>query len=281
MYKLFFWYYKYIRYKILREKLNLQAIKIDIDGILLQFHISKNEGEAILFIHGLLDSSVGFRKVLEHLDKKFKIYLVDIPSFGKSSSPSEKFFCKLDIYSEIIYESLKKLDLKNITLVGHSMGGLICQHITILDNSNIIKKLVLISPGNSPHPKREEMRKLLFPKTIQDFNLLLKKLYYNLENEPSDFFKKIFISSIQNKKLDYLSENTIANEEKIFFGNKAKKINIQTKIISGLDDEITSQAEVKKLKSYIKNSELKLIPNAKHAIHLEHSKLIATEINQF
>ncbi len=281
IYKLFFLYYRYTRYKILKDKLGLIPKKIDVGGMKLQLYISKNSGEPIFFIHGLLDSSAGFRKVLEHLDKKFKIYLVDVPSFGKSDSPKEKFFCKLDIYSEMIYESIKILDLKNITLVGHSMGGLIAQHISILDDSNIVKKLVLLSPGNAPHPKRDEMRKLLFPSSILDFNLLLSKLYFSLKEEPSDFFKKVFMSSIQKKEFDFLAENTIANEEKIFFGKKASEIKIPTKIISGLDDEITTVSQMKKLKSYIKKSKLKFIPSANHAIHLEFAKVVADEINQF
>jgi 3-oxoadipate enol-lactonase len=279
--KLVFNYFQYTRFLSLEKQGNLKSGLLDLDGIKLHFYESQNEGRPILFLHGLLDASFGFRKMLPYINKNNKIYLFDLPSFGKSKLPKVKFLYQIDYFANLIYEGIQKLNLKNLTLCGHSMGGLIAQHLALMDRDRRIEKLILLAPGNAPHPERERMRGILFPKTLEEVTRLLSYLYYEKKEEPSDFIKKILISNWNRKEYSYLAENTIRKEKEIFFGAKSKLIKQKTLIISGLNDEITTVSQMKKLHTYISKSKLVFVPNAKHAIHLEHSEKVSNLINDF
>ena len=167
LHKLVFDYFQYTRFQALEKQGNLKSGLLDLDGIKLHFYESQNEQRPILFLHGLLDASFGFRKIIPYLDKKHKIYLFDLPSFGKSKLPKIKFLYQIDYFANLIYEGIQKLNLKNLTICGHSMGGLVSQHLALLDSEKRIEKLILLAPGNSPHPERDRMRSILFPKAIE------------------------------------------------------------------------------------------------------------------
>ncbi|MCB1178649.1 MAG: alpha/beta hydrolase [Leptospiraceae bacterium] len=264
--------------------MDLEEIMVDIGDQEICYHVSKSGNKPLVYIHGLLDASFGFRKILPHLSNEWKVYLVDVPSFGKSKLPPLKVLFQIPIFAEMIYNSIKKLGLKDVTLVGHSMGGLIGQHLCLVDkNSEFqrISKLILLSPGNEPHEKRDEVRELLFPENEEEVNHLLHSLYYARIPEPSEFLKKTLVYGWNSKEYHYLAENTIEKEHEVFFGKKAGEIKIPTLILAGENDEIVPLKSLKNLKKWIKGSKLSIIHHTRHAIHLEAPVKIAHEINDF
>ncbi|MCB1192980.1 MAG: alpha/beta hydrolase [Leptospiraceae bacterium] len=257
----------------------------DIGGQKLGFFFSHNPGKPIVLIHGLLDHSFGYRRIVPLIDKGYQVILVDIPGFGKSKFPKKiKFLYQVDVFAEMILNALRVLNLKNVTLVGHSMGGLICQHIAILDKKrefNHIEKLILLSTGGIPHPKKEKIRNILFPKSEREVTRLLKYLYYEDVPEPDSLSKKSLIHAWNKITYMYLAENTITREHEIFLGRKASSIHVPTLIISGKNDTITNPNMMTAIHSYIENSQLILLEKAKHAIHIEKPHDVANAINCF
>ncbi len=284
IYDLAYKYFHYKRYRELTTKSKLKERMIDIGGQKICYHISSTGTKNLVYIHGLLDASFGFRKVIPHLSKDWKLFLVDVPSFGKSKLPVVKSLFQINLFAEMIYESFCNLDLQDITLVGHSMGGLISQHIALIDQKKHtprLKKIILLSTGNAPHDKRDHVKELLFPKNRKDVSRLLHSLYYKDIPEPSYFIKNTLVVGWNSPAYHFLAENTIAKESEIFFAEKAKEISLPTLIVSGEEDEITTVDSMKQLHKWILKSKLVLIPHAKHAIHLETPERVAQEINQF
>ena len=283
LYKLSYWKYTRDRYHYLREKLHLLEEKVDLGGHSIHYFHSKTGNRDLVCLHGLLDAAFGFRRILPHLNQDWKVHLVDIPGFGKSKLPPIKYLYQLDHFVEFIYESIQKKDLRDVFLLGHSMGGLLAQHLSLLDarRDGRIKALILLSPGSQPHPERDEMRKLLFPTTEEEVIHLLRSLCSHNLPDPSPFLKKTLVHAWNSKEYGFLAENTIARESEIFFGKRAAGIQIPTLILSGEKDEITSLKSVQNLSQWIKNSVLITIPEAKHAIHLEFPEFIAEKINAF
>ncbi|BDA77141.1 acyltransferase [Leptospira kobayashii] len=256
---------------------------VDLGGHSLFFwDFQTNRKDCIIFLHGLLDHSFGFRRIIKDLlgDKK-RIISFDHPGYGNSKLPKIKYLFQIDVWAELLLEALEKLGLQNVTLVGHSMGGLIAQHMVLGDQSKRIKKLILLSPGGIPHPERERMQKLLFPKTEKQVVELLTHLYGSDSPEPNFLLRKTLVTVWNGWENQFLQENTLKKEHRIFHGDKIRGIKIPTLIIAGEEDEITPVAMMKKMKSYITGSKLVLLKGAKHAIHLERSSDIAKEIKVF
>ena len=281
LYELLYTYFSYTRYEVLKKELGLNESYADIGGQKVCYFESPNEGQPLVLIHGLLDSAFGFRKIIPYLDKKFKLYIIDIPGFGKSKLPPIQYLYQVDIFSDMIYKVFQKLSLDNIVLCGHSMGGLIAQHIAIQDSKNKrIQKLVLLSTGGIPHPERDKMRAVLFPADHEEVGRLLQHLYYKETPMPSKLIRKTLVHNWNSREYKFLAENTIERETEIFFGKEARKIKIPTWIISGKQDLITTPEAMKTLKSYIRGSKLILLEHTRHAIHLEKPKDVADIINK-
>ena len=267
---------------MLEKVLHLQEKKNTVGGIPFSHFESRNPGENLVLLHGLLDASFGFRRLIPHLSQRWKLYIPDVPGFGKNKLPMIKFLLHLDIIAQIIYEYISILDLRNVTLVGHSMGGLLSQHLALLDakKEKRITRLVLISSGNHPHPQRDEIRSILFPRNRKEVLRLLHELYHKDFPDPSPFLQDTLVYEWNLPAYEMLAENTIERENEIFFGKAVEKIKIPTHIISGENDSITNLDSMKDLHSWIKGSTLDVVPFAKHAIHLEYPEIVANIINK-
>ncbi|MBM9579264.1 alpha/beta hydrolase [Leptospira sp. 201903070] len=282
LFSFFLTYYNWKKRKYMKEVLGFRELEVETGGNSVYFLEKNGEKEkTILLIHGLLDSATGLRRVAPKIRQDYRILIPDIPGFGKSKLPDLKYLYQVDVFGDLIYEAIRKMDLKNLVLGGHSMGALIAMHIALRDREKRISKLVLIAPGGIPHPKRDEMKELLFPKTEEDMLKLIEALYYETPELPGRIARRALIQSWNELPNQFLTINTLEREEEIFLGKKLGEIKIPALIVSGKDDPITDVSMTKKLHSYLKKSKLVFIPGAKHAIHMEKPDELSLEINRY
>jgi pimeloyl-ACP methyl ester carboxylesterase len=251
-------------------------------GHSVYFYKNHIQSKPLLFIHGFLDACFGFRRLVPFLNESYSLFLADVPGFGQSKMPVIRYMYQIDIFSELLYQSIQKLNLQGMTIIGHSMGGLIAQKLCLLDTSNkFIEKLVLLSSANSPHPERDRMRRILFPKNLEEMDNLLNLLYQNNKPDISQIAKKAFIQYWNRTEYEFLAENTVEKENSVFIGSLASKINLPCLIIGGSKDPITTPEMLLQIQNYISNSQLVIIPDASHSIHLEKPKEVSEHIHNW
>lgn len=108
-------------------------------------YVDEGKGEqTIVFIHGLGSYLPAWKKNVEGLKDKYRCIAIDLPGYGKSSK--SEYSGSMRFYSEIVAEFIRALDLKRVTLAGHSMGGQI-SIITALAYPDKVDKLALIAPA--------------------------------------------------------------------------------------------------------------------------------------
>jgi pimeloyl-ACP methyl ester carboxylesterase len=95
---------------------------------------------ATVFLHGLLDSSDGWRRLCERL--RGTRIAFDLPGFGYSDAPSEG---SIEAYARDVLHGLDELGAKRFTLVGHSLGGAVATALAELAPDRATG-LVLLSP---------------------------------------------------------------------------------------------------------------------------------------
>ncbi|MBT5953467.1 alpha/beta fold hydrolase [bacterium] len=88
----------------------------------LLFHrtFGEKENPCILILHGLLGCSDNWMTVAKNLSSDYFVLIVDLRNHGQS------FHHKSMLYSEMaedVENLINELDLKDVTLIGHSMGG--------------------------------------------------------------------------------------------------------------------------------------------------------------
>tara|TARA_R110001592_G_scaffold38190_7_gene126286 strand:+ start:5899 stop:6843 length:945 start_codon:yes stop_codon:yes gene_type:complete len=116
-------------------------------------YIKKGKGKTTLvFLHGLSSNADAWSKNIEELQKKYTCVALDLPGFGKSSIKSPEY--TPSYFAEITHQFIQKLKLKNVVLVGHSMGGQASIKLA-LKYPNDIQKLVLVAPAGLETFKKE------------------------------------------------------------------------------------------------------------------------------
>ncbi len=197
------------------------------------YYIREDNGkQPVVFIHGYA-SSVSFLQSLIPLQRNYDIIALDLPGNGNSRTNSK---LSIELYNDITKEFIKKLNLKDVILVGHSLGGATAAALSSWDN---VKKGVLIAPFNpflSKLVKRETTRKLLQPENLKEASESVKLLVQNKNR--IFYFKNIaktsiaFLALAQRTKISHkdLLFNQIINHDYLlgplynYYKNSSKKL---------------------------------------------------------
>jgi Predicted hydrolases or acyltransferases (alpha/beta hydrolase superfamily) len=108
-------------------------------------YVDEGKGpQTILFIHGLANYSMSWRKNIAALQSKFRCIAVDLP--GNGFSDRGNFPYSISFFAACIYEMIERLRLNNLCIVGHSMGGQIAIRL-LADHPDCAEKLVLCAPA--------------------------------------------------------------------------------------------------------------------------------------
>lgn len=218
-------------------------------------------GQPIIFLHGWQQNSRSFSTLVPFLYKNYRLFLLDLPGFGKSEFPPIDF-SSFD-YAKVIIEWIKKKRLKEVILVGHSFGGKIAAIITAQE-PNLVSKLILIASAGIPHPKKYYRFKKIIP------SRLIKKIPFCL--------RSVFVSRDykQAGKLLPIFKNIVKEDLRPIFS----RINIPTLIIWGKNDKELSVKDGKKIHQLIKKSKLTITAGG-HFPFWENPQKAAKLINQF
>ena len=109
---------------------------IEIDG----------EGPVIVFVHGLGGTSNSFQMLVGALGG-FRCVRPDLPGSGRSPRPFQAL--TMDLFVETVAEIVQKVGGAAAHLVGHSLGTLVCLHLSVR-NPEWVKSLSLFGPIAEP-----------------------------------------------------------------------------------------------------------------------------------
>lgn len=133
---------------------------VDLPGHCNISYIDEGSGpRTLIFVHGLANYAYVWCKNIDFLKKYFRCIAIDLPGNGLSDRYSHKY--SMSFFGESINNFIEELQLKNVTLVGHSMGGQVA--LTTLIN----------------HPKCADSLVLCAPAGFERFSVLEKTMYYH------------------------------------------------------------------------------------------------------
>jgi pimeloyl-ACP methyl ester carboxylesterase len=95
----------------------------------------------LVLLHGLLDCAMGWRHLAAVMRRP--CFAVDLPGFGDSDRPARN---RISAYAEDVQAALAALDVHDLTLVGHSLGGAVATELAERLRDDVAA-LVLIAPA--------------------------------------------------------------------------------------------------------------------------------------
>jgi pimeloyl-ACP methyl ester carboxylesterase len=148
--------------------MNLTPFKIQTSKLTLAgFRNDVTEGEPIIAIHGWLDNAASFLPLADVLELDRPFFAVEMPGHGWSDHrPSSASYHLVDnvvdmaVFIDAVFEFLKpgadSSDLK-VTLLGHSLGGIVCSFLAASKPEKVNKLILLDSLG----PLTDEIENVL------------------------------------------------------------------------------------------------------------------------
>jgi pimeloyl-ACP methyl ester carboxylesterase len=153
----------------MEEKVFYRNQVVNNINIYYEFYPNPNSKKTLVLLHGFLSSTFSYRRLIPFLNKEFQVVSIDLPPFGKSGK-SNKFVYSYRNLAQTVIELISVLDLKEITLIGHSMGGQIVLNI-LHQQPDIAENAVLLC--SSSYAKRPRLP-LIIGSYVPYFHLYVK-----------------------------------------------------------------------------------------------------------
>lgn len=101
----------------------VQYLDVGVPGAPLRLaYQDTGSGRPLLLLHGFGASTYTWRRLVPLLDDHYRVIAVDMKGFGQSDKPLDERYSLRD-QAEVIATFIRRMDLKRLTLIGHSFGG--------------------------------------------------------------------------------------------------------------------------------------------------------------
>ena len=245
---------------------------IDIEDNEIILYESDGEGQDTLLIHGNSLSSRSFIRQLEgSIGKEYHIIAIDLPGHGESlpATNPEKTYT-LPGYAQIITSIISHLNILELVIVGHSLGG----HIA-LETSELSSKIkgILIF-GTPPIGKPPLFNQAFLPNPAAGFAFKKRikehgiKQYASVTIKEGSDIPQFYLDDIRKTDPNaryYLGRSMASNG----FTNEIEivsKLNIPLAVIHGANDQVINLNYIKKIQMpSLWKDNVQIIENAGHS----------------
>lgn len=238
----------------------------------MKLHYRKlGKGQPLVILHGLFGSSDNWQSLAKKFAENFEVYLVDQRNHGHSPQSDEFNY---ELLSNDLFELITDLQLENIILLGHSMGGKTVMCFA-QNHPEFISRLIVVDIGPKGYPmhhdtileglnsldlsvikSRGEADKHL-SRYITDFGVkqfLLKNLYWM---EKGQLGWRINLPVLTKKMPDIIA------------AIPSNKVEVPTLFIRGEKSNYILEEDFQAIYDQFPNSEIETIYNAGHWVHAE------------
>ena len=254
-----------------------------ISGLKLSYRYLKNKNKkTIVFLHGYNGNSKSWAYQFKFFKHNYSLISFDFPGFGKSDDMKDPDMFKV---SDLIIRALENLKIREYYIVGHSMGGMLAQILSINNNASIIKMVLSCThkgysmkykkPLREPYNKRLQERHKL--SDVEFGKLRISKMLPGLQDkEIFDFLCLISRETSSEAIVCGGSSMQILDTTDVL-----PKIKIPCLILTGSEDIVVSKEKSLFLYNLIKNALHTEIKGVGHAPYCENALEFNEKINSF
>ncbi|WP_216825458.1 alpha/beta fold hydrolase [Kiloniella sp. EL199] len=254
-------------------------VKSKTDDNLL-VHLRAGSGDPLVFVHGYLGGAKAWEDQVQAFRQDFDVIAPELPGYG--ASYAKEASSSIDGYANQILKFLTKIDVQKFHLVGHSMGGMIAQHITKMAPDRVDH---LICYGTGPLG--------MMPNRFETLDQSRKRLRNDGVKATAERIASTwFINgehALRYKECALLNDNVTT--ETALAGLKAMEtwdgrdamssIDQKTLVLWGDRDQSYDWAQPESLWTGIRKSSLAVMPDCGHNAHMENPELFNSILRKF
>ncbi len=247
---------------------------------ILKHKIVGNGDTKVIVLHELMGDCRNYKPMIPFIDEdRFSFIFTDLRGYGLSKEIKGLFNC--DEAANDIKNLIEFLNLKDVTILAHSMSTMIAQKIALIEQK--IKKLILITPitASGIKMKEEAQAKLLdsMKKNKNFIEEVVNGASKRYNQKWRDYRIKVaYTSSTLEARMGYMNMYLTSD-----FINEVKNITIPIKIVLGhYDLPAFHKNNIKKqFERYYKDFEIVECMEAGHYPMIECPIYFASRVEEF
>lgn len=235
------------------------------------YYREMGEGKPLVILHGLFGFSDNWQTQAKKFSAYYRVILVDLRNHGHSPwSPDFSY----SLMTEDLTKLFQKLDLQQVILLGHSMGGKVAMHFA-QKHPNYLAKLIVVDMGVKSYPMHHQH-------ILEAFNRIdLTKMSARSEAEQilrqfieSEGIRQFLLKNLYWKEKGKLSWRVNfpvleAAMPEILSALPEEEVLITTLFIRGSLSNYILDEDISQIESYFPDSSVVSIENAGHWVHAE------------
>ncbi|HEU4623731.1 MAG TPA: alpha/beta hydrolase [Steroidobacteraceae bacterium] len=253
-----------------------EAQLVEVQGLKLELLV-KGKGAPLLLLHGM-DGIEGCARIIDLLARDFTVYAPSHPGFGASELP--RSFSTVDDLAYFYLDLLDHFDLRDVTVVGFSLGGWIAAEM-LVKNASRVAKLVLGAPLGLRTAERKTMH-------VTDlFMLDPKEVDATMQVTPAA--SNVNLASLPERTLERIARNA---EAVCLFGwspylynpklhLRLHRITVPTVLLWGREDRFAPLEYAKRFAAQLRASRFETLAGCGHRIYVDCPELAAAKIVNF
>ncbi|MFZ1808867.1 MAG: alpha/beta hydrolase [Cyclobacteriaceae bacterium] len=241
----------------------------------------------LLFIHGLGGNIMHWYPTIDELSSNFRCIAIDLPGYGLSTIRDFDSNDYIDFFSKTIDAFVRKIEGKEITLVGHSMGGQVSIAVA-LNNPKWLKTLVLAAPAGFETFTKEEgdlLKQYAAAPLLMNHNEAQIRAAYQMNFvEMPPLAEEMIQDRLNAKTADWFEAYAIVREKAVKgmldhpVADDLKSIEYKTYVLFGANDKLIPNKylhpnlttdKVANRGKEIPNAEIMMIEEAGHILQID------------
>ncbi|GAA6616765.1 alpha/beta fold hydrolase [Scytonema sp. NUACC26] len=269
------------------------------NGLKLHY-VTQGEGPLMLMLHGFPEFWYSWRHQIPEFAKDFKVVALDLRGYNDSDKPKNKSAYIMDEFVRDIEGVITGLGYEKCTLVGHDWGGAIAWNFAY-SYPNIVEQLIIL---NLPHPAK-------FSEGLRTPQQLLRSSYaffFQLPSLPEFFIQASDYQLLENAFRGLaIDKNAFTQEDIEAYKNAASKrgaltamlnyyrnfsqqkimngswgvLEVPTLMIWAENDIALGKEMTYGTNAYVRDLQIKYIPNCSHWVQQEQPQLVNQYIREF
>ncbi len=232
-------------------------------------------GESMLFLHGA-SGVPGWAPVFQGLSDHFELLVPDHPTYGRSDGP--EWLEHMNDMAMFYLDFLDELDLRNLHLVGNSLGGWLAMEIAVR-NSTRLKSLTLVGSAGI-----RIKGKPIVDIFMMDPDDLTRALFYDQSHADAILAAELTEEQVDIQLRNRVSTARLGWQPRLFnpsLRNWLHRIRVPTHIVWGDTDRIVDPVYADELGRLIGGSEVSIIERAGHLPHFERADAFINVVLDF
>ena len=269
------------------------------NGVKLHY-VTQGEGPLMLMLHGFPEFWYSWRHQIPEFAKDFKVVALDLRGYNDSDKPEAQSAYVMDEFIKDVEGVIKGLGYDRCILVGHDWGGAIAWNFAYF-HPEMVQQLIVL---NLPHPAKfaaglRTPQQLLRSSYIFLFQLpwlpeLLLQFsdYQAIENAFKGMAvnKTAFTQADINAYKDAAAKRGALTAMLNYYRNFTQQkvlsedwsvLEVPTLMIWGEEDSALGKELTYGTTAYVRNLQIKYIPNCSHWVQQEQPQLVNQYMREF